>query len=108
MSIARSGRRCGGDDGGTNAGEAYALFGGAFGGSAAPVTTTGTGAAESLIGGLGNDVLAGGGGVDSIRGGAGIDTISVGDLAFRSIDGRGDTLVLLEHRALNRAHILRL
>lgn len=75
MSIARSGRRCGGDDGGTNAGEAYALFGGAFGGSAAPVTTTGTGAAESLIGGLGNDVLAGGGGVDSIRGGAGIGTI---------------------------------
>ena len=85
-----------GDDGGSDAGEAYVLFGGEFGGSTTPVTTTGTGAAEILLGGLGDDTLAGGGGADSIRGGAGDDTLTVPDLAFRSIDGGGgsDTLVL--------------
>ena len=60
------------------------------------MTTTGSGAAEILLGGLGDDTLTGGGGSDSIRGGAGDDTLSVPDLAFRSIDGGGgsDTLVL--------------
>ncbi|MCP4382235.1 MAG: hypothetical protein GY798_12625, partial [Hyphomicrobiales bacterium] len=40
-----------GDDGGADAGEAYVLYGGAFGGSTTPVVTNGTGAAEMLIGG---------------------------------------------------------
>ena len=85
-----------GDDGGYNAGEAYVLFGGAFGGSTAPVTTTGTTSAEILIGGAGDDTLSGGGGADVIRGGAGDDMLTVASLAFRSVDGGSgsDTLVL--------------
>ena len=83
-----------GDDGGSSAGEAYVLFGGAFGHSTAPVTTTGTAAAEILMGGVGDDTLSGGGGVDSIRGGAGNDTLSVGDSTFRSIDGGSGVDVL--------------
>ena len=85
-----------GDDGGDRAGETYVLFGGALGGSIAPVTTTGTTAAEILVGDAGNDTLSGGGGADVIRGGAGDDTISVGDSTFRSVDGGGgsDTLRL--------------
>jgi hypothetical protein len=85
-----------GDDGGNDAGEAYVLYGGAFGSSSAPVTTVGTGSAEILIGGLGDDTLTGGGGADSIRGGAGGDTLSVPDLAFRSVDGGSgsDRLIL--------------
>ncbi len=74
----------GGDDGGSNAGEAYIVFGGAFGRT---VVTTGTAAAEILIGGTGNDTLLGGGGADSLRGGAGNDILAVSDTAFRSIDG---------------------
>ena len=86
-----------GDDGGSNAGEAYVLFGGAFGSNGLAVTRTGTAAADILIGTASTDILLGGGGADSIRGGAGDDTISVPDLAFRSIDGGGgtDKLVLL-------------
>ena len=86
-----------GDDGGVNAGEAYVLFGAAFGASAVPVTTIGTTAPEILIGGLGDDTLSGGGGADVIRGGAGNDRISIPDLSFRSIDGGSgnNTLVLL-------------
>jgi Ca2+-binding RTX toxin-like protein len=61
------------------------------------VATSGTSAAEILIGGLGDDILSGGGGADSIRSGAGDDRLSVGDLGFRNVDGGGgrDTLVLL-------------
>ena len=85
-----------GDDGGNDAGEAYVLFGGAFGASAAPVTTTGSAAAEIFIGGLGNDTLTGGGGADVFHGGAGDDVIIVGDLTFRRVDGGTgtDTLAL--------------
>jgi hypothetical protein len=85
-----------GGDGGGNAGEAYVLFGGAFGGGSAPVTTNGTAAAEILRGGAGNDSLSGGGGADVLRGGAGNDRLGVADSAFRSIDGGlgTDTLVL--------------
>ena len=85
-----------GDDGGIDAGEAYVVFGGAFGASTAPVTTTGTTAAEMLIGGLGHDTLSGGGGADVLRGGAGDDRLGVADGAFRSIDGGTgiDTLTL--------------
>ena len=73
------------------------LFGGAFGASAAPVTTTGTAAAEILIGGLGNDTLTGGGGADVFHAGAGDDVITVADFLFGLADGGtgNDTLVLL-------------
>ncbi|MCP4380337.1 MAG: hypothetical protein GY798_02760, partial [Hyphomicrobiales bacterium] len=84
-----------GDDGGADAGEAYVLYGGAFGGSTTPVVTNGTGAAEMLIGGLGDDQLSGGGGADVIRSGAGDDLLTVADLTFKKIDGGSgtDTLV---------------
>jgi Ca2+-binding RTX toxin-like protein len=52
------------------------VFGGAFG---ATVTTTGTGAAEMLVGGAGDDVLTGGGGADVFNGGAGDDRLVVSD-----------------------------
>ena len=86
----------GGDDGGNDAGEAYVLFGGAFGASAAPVTTTGSAAAEIFIGGLGDDTLTGGGGADVFHSGAGDDVITIGDLTFRRVDGGTgtDTLAL--------------
>ena len=85
-----------GDDGGGNAGEAYVILGGAFGASGAPVTTSGTAAAEILRGGLGDDSLSGNGGADVIRAGAGDDILSVGDLAFQRLDGGtgADTLAL--------------
>ncbi|MGE0574738.1 MAG: DUF4114 domain-containing protein [Reyranella sp.] len=75
-------------------GGAYVVFGGAFGGSKAPVTKRGTAPAESLIGGAGDDILIGLGGADVFHGGAGEDAIIVGDLAFLLVDGGGgvDTL----------------
>ena len=76
-----------GDDGGANAGDGYVLFGAAFGTSFALVATTGTAAAEVLIGAAGDDTLTGGGGADVFRGGAGDDRIVVSDATFRSIDG---------------------
>jgi VCBS repeat-containing protein len=85
-----------GDDGGSSAGEAYVLYGAAFGASAAPVNTTGTSAADILMGGAGNDSLSGGGGADALRGGAGNDRLGVADSAFRHVNGGAgtDTLVL--------------
>ncbi len=80
-----------GDDGGPNAGESYVVFGGAFGGGSAPVTTTGTAAAEMLIGGRGDDSLSGGGGLDVLRGGAGDDRLGMADAGFRSVDGGNGT-----------------
>jgi Ca2+-binding RTX toxin-like protein len=75
-----------GDDGGTNAGEAYILFGGAFGRGTTPVAPTGTASADLLIGGLRADTLTG----------AGDDRMVVGSAAFRSVDGGSgrDTLSL--------------
>ena len=86
----------GGDDGGSGAGESYVVFGGRVDVPATPVETTGSVAAEILVGAAGDDRLAGGGGADSIRGGAGKDTLSVADLAFRSLAGGSgiDTLAL--------------
>jgi Ca2+-binding RTX toxin-like protein len=60
------------------------IFGGAFGRT---VVTTGTAAAELLIGSTGNDTLTGGGGADSLRGGTGNDILAVSDLTFRGVDG---------------------
>ena len=86
----------GGDDGGTYAGEAYVVLGGAFGASGVPVVTSGTAAAEILRGGLGPDSLDGNGGADILRAGAGDDLLAVGDLTFQRIDGGSgqDTLRL--------------
>ena len=73
--------------------KSYVVFGGAFG---ATVTTTGTAAAEMLIGGSGNDTLTGGGGADVFHGGAGDDRLDIGDTTFLLADGGGgtDTLAL--------------
>ncbi len=78
---------------GNSSGASYVVFGGAFG---ATVTTTGTSAAEMLIGGTGVDTLTGGGGLDAFHGGAGDDRLVAGDLAFRLVDGGTgtDTLAL--------------
>jgi hypothetical protein len=86
----------GGDDGGNDAGEAYVIFGSAYGASLAPQTLTGTSAADRLIGGVGNDTLIGNGGADVLRGGAGNDRLLVADTGFLSVHGgRGtDTLAL--------------
>ena len=56
----------------------------------------GTGADESLIGGLGNDTLVGGGGADVLYGGAGDDVLAVADAEFFRLNGGGgqDTLRL--------------
>ncbi len=70
-----------------NFGAAQVIYGGAFGKGAASVNTTGTGSAEILIGGLGNDMLVGGGGADVFRGGAGNDVIAITGTNFRDIDG---------------------
>ena len=85
-----------GDDGGTDAGEAYIVFGGAFGADATQVITTGTGADEILIGGLGDDILTGSGGADVLRSGAGDDILGISDTGFARIDGGtgSDTLRL--------------
>ncbi|TBR28113.1 MAG: hypothetical protein EPO10_14685, partial [Reyranella sp.] len=84
------------DPNGANTGASYVVFGGAFGGSATPVTTTGTVTAEILIGRRGDDVLNGGGGGDVFHAGAGDDRLTAKDLAFRLADGGGgtDTLAL--------------
>ncbi|TQV79645.1 integrin alpha [Denitrobaculum tricleocarpae] len=85
-----------GDDGGPSAGEAYVIFGGAFGGDGTSVNTTGTAGADILIGGLGDDSLTGGGGADVIRAGAGDDLLTISDTGFGRIDGGNglDTLVM--------------
>ncbi len=81
------------DPNGSNSGASYVVFGGAFG---ATVTTTGTAAAEMLVGGSGDDVLTGGGGADVFQGGAGDDRLIVSDLTFHLADGGNgiDTLAL--------------
>jgi hypothetical protein len=59
--------------------------------SSAPITQTGTSAAEILIGGADDDVLDGQGGADIFRGGAGDDVIRIGDAQVAQIRaGRGN------------------
>ncbi|MFN7778603.1 MAG: Ig-like domain-containing protein, partial [Betaproteobacteria bacterium] len=79
------------DDDGTDSGRAWVVFGADF---TRQVVTAGTGGAEVLIGGAGNDSLSGRGGADVLRGAAGNDLLSVGDANFLLADGGGglDTL----------------
>jgi hypothetical protein len=49
--------------------------------------TAGAGAADVLMGGLGNDTLTGDGGADVLSGGAGNDTLVVASAAFKRADG---------------------
>src|SRR5262249_48367956 len=46
-----------------------------------------TTAAETFVGGQGDDTLAGGGGADAFHGASGDDTIGVSSLDFRLVDG---------------------
>jgi hypothetical protein len=84
------------DDGGYNAGAAYVLYGSALGTLSTTISLTGTTAAETLIGGRGDDALSGGRGADVLIGGAGDDRLSIGDGTFARIrGGRGiDTLAV--------------
>ena len=84
-----------GDAGGSDAGEAYVIFGSATG-STTGINAAGTVGANTMIGTAGDDTLDGAGGADVIRAGAGDDVIIVADAAFRRIDGGGgdDTLRL--------------
>ena len=86
-----------GDDGGTDAGEAYVVYGGATGTEdTTSVTLAGTAAADNFTGNAGDDVFTDIGLNDVVRGGAGDDTISVSSLDFADIDGGNgsDTLIL--------------
>jgi hypothetical protein len=84
------------DGGGDTTGEAYVIFGSAYGASFAPQTLTGTAFGDQLIGGVGDDTLIGNGGADVLRGGAGNDRLVIADTGFLSVHGgRGsDTLAL--------------
>ncbi len=81
------------DPNGFASGTSYIVYGASFDGV---VTTTGTSAAEVLMGGSSNDVLTGGGGADVFHAGSGNDRIVVADLTFRLADGGDgtDTLAL--------------
>jgi Ca2+-binding RTX toxin-like protein len=90
-----------GDDGGTDAGEAYVIFGSATG-STSGLSATGTSGVNTMIGSAGNDTLTGAGGADVIRGGAGDDIIGVSDSAFFRIHGgRGDDTLRVDGSGVN-------
>ncbi|MCA3277213.1 MAG: FG-GAP repeat protein, partial [Roseomonas sp.] len=86
----------------SSAGESYVIFGRDFtstvthAGTAAADALTGTGNADVIVAGQGNDTLIGQGGADALEGGAGNDRIAVGDLSFLRVDGGSgtDTLAL--------------
>ena len=82
-----------GDDGSSNAGEAYVISGRPM---AALPSASGTAGADMLIGTPGADTLAGLGGADVLLAGAGHDMISVADTSFAKADGGSgaDTLIL--------------
>jgi Ca2+-binding RTX toxin-like protein len=65
-----------GDDGGTNAGEAYVIYGRR---PTLAVERTGTEAGQAIFGGQLNDTINGLGGNDTIEGGAGADSLDGGE-----------------------------
>ena len=86
----------------SQAGESYVVYGSDFTrsithpGTAVGETLTGTGLANAMNGGRGDDLLLGSGGADVLTGGQGNDVLAVSDLTFkRIIGGTGlDTLRL--------------
>ena len=87
------------EDGNTDEGKSYLIYGGDFEGDVivGSGTITGTSGDESFVGSNGADVIDTMGGADSVRAGAGDDVVVVMDGDFRLVDGgRGvDTLRLV-------------
>ena len=87
-----------GDDGESNAGEAYVVYGGTHLGEVVSHAQTLTAAAGELFfrGGAGDDRLVGHADTEVLYGGAGDDVLVLADASFRRIDGGlgDDTLVL--------------
>ena len=86
-----------GDNGGSDAGEAYVVYGGATETeSTTSVGKVGTDVADNFTGNAGNDTFTSIGTDDVVRGGAGNDAITITSLDFAEVDGgRGaDTLIL--------------
>lgn len=86
-----------GDDGGSSAGEAYVVYGGATGTeSTVALTQNGTAAADNFTGNAGNDSFAAIATDDVVRGGAGDDMVTITALDFAEVDGGHgtDTLAL--------------
>jgi hypothetical protein len=87
---------------GTNAGEAYVIFGRDFTGTLTEVgtgaggTLIGTPNADTLVGGAGSDILEGLGGADSLIGGSGNDILRIREQNFARVDGGSgfDTLAI--------------
>jgi VCBS repeat-containing protein len=76
-----------GDIGGADRGEAYIIYGAAYGVTTTGIISDGDATANLLNGTAGDDILAGGGGADVFYAGAGNDRIRISDGSFRRIDG---------------------
>ena len=87
-----------GDEGGTEAGAAYILYGNPRLGAIVTdaQTRTGSPGEMSLLGGAGDDTLTAHADTEVLYGGAGDDTLTLVDASFRRVDGGSgfDTLVL--------------
>ena len=86
-----------GGNGGTNAGQAYVIYGSRSFGPQPPIngttgddTLTGTADADAINGGEGNDVLDGGAGADALNGGVGNDIYIVDDAGDVVTEGSGE------------------
>ncbi|MGB1035280.1 MAG: integrin alpha, partial [Primorskyibacter sp.] len=86
-----------GDDGGTNTGEAYVIYGGAFvSDTVASKNVAGTASADNFAGAAGHDTFTDISTDDVVRGGAGDDAITLTSLDFADVDGGHgtDSLIL--------------
>ena len=81
------------DEGGSNAGAAYFLFGLDITGKVTQIgtagndTLTGTAGVDVIVSGTGDDLLIGNGGADVLRSGSGDDDFQITDTSFARIDG---------------------